>query len=165
MAFLAHDTGATKALRAQSLAPICAEPEHQRIAADNPEIPQSGPRSVWRFECLGNFIGCVTTGLTAGVYSDYRLRMQDFGARLRLLGALVEARAEGRGGPQRTAGALQRRLAALSHAHRTYEPDPQGGAIRVELFEPRNEAYWSIPVPGPVAGQLARNAEADGLQM
>jgi len=162
VSFLARDAEATEALHAQVLAPVCAGPEGQRIAADNPEIPQSGPKSVWRFECLGNFIGCVTTGITAGAYSHYRLRMQDYGARLKLLGALVEARAGARGDPQRTARALERRLTRLSHAHRTFEPSPDGDAIRVELFEPRNEPHWSIPVPAPIAVQLARNAEAGG---
>jgi len=141
---------ASHAALAERLAPICSEREIERIAADNPDIERPAPEnhSIWRFECLGNYIGCATKSIaaTAPAYDSYRLRMQDFGARIELLATLAWLR-KNADRPGRLDSLLDMRPEALKSPTRQVEIGENGNSIGIRMFHDLDGAIWSVPLP------------------
>ena len=101
-----------------------------------------------RWSCLGNMAGCVVTALArADAAGDYADRMQDFGARLRLLSTLSWMR-EQAAATGATADMLVERLPSeLSNAEQPVELGVSGQTLRVSLFDDRRGKWAEVPLP------------------
>lgn len=147
---IGYNFEASHAALAQRLAPICSGREIERIAADDPDIERPAPEtnSIWRFECIGNYIGCATTSIAASApgYDSYRLRMKDFGARIELLTTLSWLR-ENADRSDRLEALLDQRPDALKSPTRQVEIGEHGGSLRVRMFHDQHGDTWSVPLP------------------
>lgn len=144
--FLLYDAEATAAAQAQTFAPMCAERELERIAAADPEIEQPEANGSSRFACLGNFTGCFMSANTAPAYRTYRIRMQDFGARLELLATLAWLR-ENAGGERALEALLASRPQSMRSPARSVRVDDDGASLRIRRFSDAGNEYWSVPLP------------------
>ncbi|MBS3824852.1 MAG: hypothetical protein KGY53_13260, partial [Wenzhouxiangellaceae bacterium] len=147
---IGYNFEASHAALAEGLAPICSDGEIQRIAADDPDIERPAPEnhSIWRFECIGNYIGCAITSIaaTAPAYDSYRLRMQDFGARLELLATLAWL-GENAGGERALEALLASRPQSMRSPARSVRVDDDGASLRIRMFSDAGNEYWSVPLP------------------
>jgi len=146
MFFLAYDAEATAAARAQNLAPICAERELARIAADRPEVEPRKVPGIWRPACLGNFIGCTMTSSGPSPYASYRIRMQDFGARLKLLATLAWLR-DNADHESRLESLLAARPQSLKSPTREITVTDDGALLQIRMFDDRRGSNRSILLP------------------
>ena len=144
--FILYDAPATEAAQAQNFAPMCAEDELERIAADPPAVKQSEANRRSRFACLGNFTGCFMSVNTAPAYASYRIRMQDFGARINLLATLVWLR-ENADQPGRLDSLLDQRPELLKSPTRQVEIAEDGASLHIRMFNEQNGEKWSVPLP------------------
>ena len=144
--FLFYDPEATEAARAENFAPICAERELERITADRPDVEPSEARSIWRFACFGNFIGCVMSINTAPAYASYRIRMQDFGARIKLLATLAWLR-ENADRSDRLDSLLNQRPEVLKSPTRQVVIGEDGASLHIRMFIDQYGDTWSVPLP------------------
>lgn len=144
--FVLYDAEATAAAQAQNFAPMCAERELERIAADRPEIEQPEANGRSRFACLGNFTGCFMSANSAPAYASYRIRMQDFGARLELLATLAWLR-ENAGGERALESLLASRLQSMRSPARRVRVGDEGASLRIRMFSDAGDEYWSFPLP------------------
>jgi hypothetical protein len=142
---LLFDPEATNAMTAEYMQATCSDEEAKRLRADSPDIPAPQNRSLWRFACVGNPIGCMSTAITPDL-TDYRHRVQDYGAKLRVLGTLAWMRRHTRGG-RSPAGSLASCPEDFKSPSRDIEFGPEGRTLRVALYEEREDEYWSIPLP------------------
>lgn len=149
--FLLYDAEATAAAKAEDFAPMCAERELQRIAADRPEIEQPETSESSRFACIGNLTGCIMNTISAPAYSSYRIRMQDFGARIELLATLAWLR-ENADRSDRLEVLLEQRPDALKSPTRQVEIGEDGDTLRIRMFRDRDGETWSVPLPAALQG-------------
>jgi len=149
---LLYDAEATEAAQAQNLAPICAERELERIAADRREVDRQKAPGVWRFACFGNLAGCLMSSTTAASYRRYRLRMQDFGARIELLATLAWVR-ENADRSDRLEALLGQRPDALKSPTRQVEIGEDGDSLQIRMFEDLDGETWSLPLPSALQEQ------------
>lgn len=142
------DRAATDALAAWSLSWPCGEEAARAVAEDFPVHPPGGDGRSWRFECVANVAGCTLMGFARPAYADYGQRMQDAWARLRVLRVLEWLRARSAAGdPQGARELLEELPDGLRGAARAVEVAPDGGHLRIELFDARQDSHWSIPLP------------------
>lgn len=147
MLFVAYDVEATEAARAQNLAPICAESELERIAADQqPEVESHEVPGIWRLACLGNFIGCTMNSIGASPYASYRIRMQNFGARIKLLATLAWLR-ENADQTAQLDSLLEKRPEALKSPTRQVEIGEDGDSLQIRMFGELGGETWAVPLP------------------
>lgn len=142
---VAFDERSTAAAHAVNLAPYCRTDQPGRPTHDWPE---PGWGQLMRWSCLGNMAGCVVTALArADAAGDYADRMQDFGARLRLLSTLSWMR-EQAAATGATADMLVERLPSeLSNAEQPVELGVSGQTLRVSLFDDRRGKWAEVPLP------------------
>lgn len=150
--FLFYDAGATEAARAENLAPICAEREIERIAADQPEVESTERRDASRFACLGNLTGCMMTSRAVPSYASYRLGLQDFGARIELLGTLAWLR-NNADRSDRLEALLDQRPDAVKSPTRQVEIGEGGDSLQIRMFEEVDGETWSVPLPSALQEQ------------
>lgn len=142
------DRQATAALAAWNMSWSCGEEAEQMLAEDRPIRPPQDDRGPWRFECVANVSGCILMDIARPAYADYGQRMQDAGAQIRVLRTLGWLRERSAAGDARSAGELLAELpAALRSPGRAVEVDPDGGHLRIELFDSRQDSHWRIPLP------------------
>jgi hypothetical protein len=140
------DPEATLGMIAEDFQSMCSDEEQSRRRADRREQPDSVNQSTWRFECLGNFMGCTLTAITSPAYTDYRLDAQDYGARLRVLATLAWMRRHAEDG-RSPAELLAARPDELKSPSREIEFGPDGQTLRVAMYHDACSEYWSIPLP------------------
>jgi hypothetical protein len=149
-----YDESMTRAQLAQSYAWPCTQVATDQIRRDEPAAWPTPEASIYRLECLGNAFGCVLETVAAPAYVDYQLRMQDYGARLKLVGSLLWLREHAI--DQRP---LAARLAARPHElqspTREIEIVDGGRALRIRQFEERRNTTWELPMPPYLAGIAA----------
>ncbi|MCA1780495.1 MAG: hypothetical protein LC637_14290, partial [Xanthomonadaceae bacterium] len=131
-----YSARATNAENAEFMARSCSDEALQEIASDSPQADPPEPLGVLRLACLGNFIGCLLNGIAAPAWSSYRLQTQDYGARLSLLGTLLEARTRPGDDPATAAARVRQRLAKLSNRQRDYRLGADERSIEVAQFRP-----------------------------
>ena len=142
---LFFDEQATLGVYAESFAEFCSEHEQHRLAEDLALNDSSGGAKGFRFDCLGNLMGCfMTTSLPA--YDHYRLRFQDYGAKLRVLGTLGWMLEYAESG-ESILELLNSRPVSLRSPTRHIEFDPDSRTLKVALYEGGRGDYWSIPMP------------------
>lgn len=143
---LMFDEDTTLAMSAEGLRSLCGEAEQERLRDDRGELPDLQYESMWRFECLGNFIGCTMNAMGWPGYDDYRLRLQDYGMQLRALGTLAWMR-RNHDEAQSPRQLLTARPDDLKSPERDLSFGPEGGTLRVPLYDTTRGDYWSIPLP------------------
>jgi hypothetical protein len=144
--FLTFDADMTIADMAQDFAPICAQRELERVAADRRTIESHHPDSWLRLECAGNMAGCILADIAGPAYDSYLHRAQDQGARLRLLGTLLwlRDRPEDR---RPLAARIADRPKHLVSPTRDIEIGRGGGSLRIRQFDAARGDFWEIPLP------------------
>lgn len=140
------DLDNTQAQRAVQLAHPCSPNVERQLAQDLPVTWSLPTPSPWRLECVGNAVGCWAMDMGGPVDEGYQHRLQDFAARIRLVGALQWLRAH----PE-DPRPLQQRLRdmppSLLSAQRPVEPADDGRSLRVRMYAfERNGDYWTIPL-------------------
>ncbi len=83
---------------------------------------------------------------TAAAYSRYRIRMQDFGARLDLLATLAWLR-ENAGGKRALEALLASRPQSMRSPARRVRVGDEGASLRIRMFSDAGDEYWSVPLP------------------
>ena len=154
--WLLVDREATAALSASNLAWACGEQAEQAVAQDRPMRPPQQDGGPWRFECVANVAGCALMEIARPAYADYGQRLQDSAARVRVLGTLAWLRERAAAGDARSAGDLLVDLPdGLRSPGRAVEVGPDGGHLRIELFDTRQDSHWRVPLPPELQGQPA----------
>ncbi|MEE4303640.1 MAG: hypothetical protein V2J19_05755 [Wenzhouxiangella sp.] len=142
-----YDGEATLGATAESYHSMCGPAERERLLADRRDRPEPAPRDMWRFACVGNPIGCMVNGAAQNpVFTGYRHRLQDYGAKLRVLGTLAWIRRhadEGRS-PEEL---LAARPDELKSPARDIDFGPEGQSLRVPLYDTTRGEHWSVPLP------------------
>jgi hypothetical protein len=140
------DAEATVGLLAETAAEFCGDNEWAPSRADRGRIPEPAQPSLLRFACIGNPAGCITHSISRPDYSAYWSRLQDYSARLRVLGSLAWMRRqadEGRSAPE----LLAARPEALRSPTHEIEFGPDGNTLRIPPHGSAGIDYWSIPLP------------------
>lgn len=144
--FLTFDADMTIADMAQGFAPICAQRELERVAADRHDIESRDVDGWLRLECAGNIAGCILTDIAGPAYDSYLHRAQDQGARLKLLGTLLWLRDH----PEDRRPLVVRiadRPQALKSPTRDVEIGRDGRSLRIRQFDAARGEFWEIPLP------------------
>lgn len=143
---LMFDAEATVGMSAEAYRSACSQAENERLRADERDVPQFAHKGVWRLACIGNAAGCMLNAIAGAAYTDYRRRLQDHGARLRVLGTLAWMRRHA-GNGRSPAELLAARPDDLESPARAIEFGPEGRTLRVPLYDSRRGEHWSIPLP------------------
>ncbi|RFF26982.1 MULTISPECIES: hypothetical protein [unclassified Wenzhouxiangella] len=143
---LLFDAEATVGTSAKQLRSFCGESERDRLRADRREIPESSSQGMLRFACVANSIGCMMNSIALPSYTDYRHRLQDHGAKLRVLGSLAWMRRHADDG-RSPSELLAARPDDLKSPARDIGFGPEGRTLRVPLYDTTRGEYWSIPLP------------------
>lgn len=144
LSLLGYDFEAMRGSTAENQARQCTDAALARIEQDLPEAPPPEASS-WRFSCLGNLIGCRLEALSTPSYNDYRVRMLDFGFKLRALATLAWLHREHPGEPV-TEALLQARPDALKSPTRDLLAADDGTALEVPLYSEHRRASWRLPL-------------------
>jgi hypothetical protein len=136
----------TRALQAVNLGQSCLPAAQTRIAQDLLYQASQAQASVWRLECATNAIGCILGSVAAPAYEQYPRQLQDVGAELRLLNALLWLRG------QPLQGSLATRLQAMpsgyASAQRPVLLAADGRGLETVLYAPRGgENRVRLPLP------------------
>ncbi len=143
-----YDPERTVAEVAPSFAKYCGEEIDRAIAADDPAIAAEPPRDWFRFDCAGNFGGCILAQIAAPDYSVYAKRVQDANARIGLMAGLLRLRGDT---AETSLSARARAFAARSKTpQRGVVLSEDGRSLRVALYAPAsgNAMVWEVPLPG-----------------
>ncbi|HEY0659874.1 MAG TPA: hypothetical protein VGD21_00910 [Lysobacter sp.] len=141
-----YDARMTRAQMAQGFAWPCTQAAKDQIRRDQPAAWPTPEVSFYRLECLGNAFGCVQEAIAAPGYVDYQLRMQDYGARLKLVSSLLWLR-EHAADRRPLAARLAARPRELHSPTRAIEIVDGGRALRIRQFEERRNTMWELPMP------------------
>lgn len=142
-----YDAETTLGMIAHSLQPMCSQAERERLRADQrPASPATAPARRSHFACLGNPIGCMLDSISAPAFISYQQRLQDYGAKLRVLGTLAWMRHHADDGLS-PAELLAARPDEFTSPQRDIEFGPDGKTLRVPLYDTSQSEYWSIPLP------------------
>lgn len=147
---LMFDEDRTRALSAVAYARACAPEMQRQIASDQPVQWPRSQRSPFRFACWGNYAGCVIAETGASAFDRYQHRLQDLGAKLRLLDTVLWLRGNA-DDVRPLAVRLEERPQELRSAGRDIEITDEGRALRVAQFETARAQSWSVPLPAEVA--------------
>ena len=140
----------TDARFAAQMAYFCAVDVERALLADQ-RVPEPPTSDRFRLDCVRNFAGCILSDIAAPAYSDYQLRAQDYGAKLRLAGTLLwlhERPADARP----LAARLASRPAALRGGAREFEIIEGGRALRVAMYGSRPAGHFQLPLAAYVSG-------------
>ncbi len=143
---LFYDAKRTRAINAPLMAWSCGDQAGRAIADDVAAFPPSPPTSLWRLECVSNFIGCALMSVAAPAYGDYQLRAQDVAAQLRLTAAAIWL-GENAGSGDEVPAALARLPEALRSAARMPSVSSDGRYLQVPAYDKRNLATLQAPLP------------------
>lgn len=142
-ASLAYDPRMTVARTAVALAQACTPAMEQAVALDRP-LPPPVRLPRFGFECIGNLAGCTLADIAAPAFRSYLVRMQEHGARLRLLSTLYWLHANpGAGRP--LAQRLAERPVALRSPGHPVEVVQDGAALRIATPS-HGEPHWQLPL-------------------
>lgn len=115
------------------------------------DVPWRDTRALpgWlRIQCVGNPLGCRMGSLAQPAYDAYVGRLQDGNARIRLVGVLLQLRADGT-----DATTFEQRLQAASaqvgHPSREVRLGSDGRSLRMRMRQHRDGSaiVWTVPLP------------------
>ena len=116
------------------------------MGADQRIVRIEAEADLFRFECLGNPVGCVLSSVANPSFDHYNGRIQDANARLRLIAMLIRLR--GDTGDQRPFKVQLRSAAAeVGGSEREISIGPDGRSLRILNYDALRGEYWEIPLP------------------
>ncbi len=150
---LTYNEEKTIAHSAANLAQSCTDDALALVKNDEPVhsmlLPVNDYR-LWSLQCADNAVGCILNKIATPAYSDYQLRLQDSGARLRLVGALLWLRAN-TGDARPLADRLEAMPAEFGSENRKARLSNDGKFLVVDMFEQRPEKTWQVRLPADLA--------------
>lgn len=136
----------TEAQRAEYLMFYCGEEMTHAMGTDRPPPPPPVDDGLLRFQCVGNAVGCVLSGIANPAFDPYPKRVQDANAKLRLIGLLLRLRADV--SDTRPLDVRLRALAAeVGTPERKIGIGPDGRTLRLRNYGTGSGDYWNIPLP------------------
>ncbi len=136
----------TEAQRAEYLAFYCTEAMTHAMKTDRPPPPPPVDSRLLRFQCVGNPIGCVLSGIANPAFDPYPKRVQDANAKLRLIALLLRLRAD-----VSDTRPIEVRLRAsateVGAPERKIRIGPDGRTLRLEKYAKESGNHWDIPLP------------------
>jgi hypothetical protein len=147
--WLAYNEEKTEAAAAANLARWCVEDAASKLRQDVAIFPDSLPTvepSPLSMQCIDNAAGCIGTKIAAPAYSDYQLRLQDSGARLRLVGALLWLR-EHASGPVAMPQLLATLPEAYANSRRNLRVSEDGKSLVIDMYETERNETWKVRLP------------------
>lgn len=147
--WLVYNEEKTEAAAAANLARWCSEDAASMLSQDIAILPASLPieePSPWSMQCIDNAAGCILTKIAAPAYSDYQLRLQDSGARLRLVGALLWLREQADGSVS-----MSQLLTTLpeeyANKRRDLRVSEDGKSLVIDMYETKRNETWQVGLP------------------
>lgn len=136
----------TEAQRAEYLAFYCTEAMAQAMKTDRPAPPPPVDDRLLRFQCIGNPVGCVLSGIANPAFDPYTKRVQDANAKLRLIALLLRLRADT--SDIRPIDVRLRAFAAdVGAPERDIGIGPDGRTLRLKNYGKDSGDYWGVPLP------------------
>ena len=144
---LVFDGEATNARIASSYGQWCNDDMRDTILADDPAPTLVDPPGRFSFRCLSNILGCQLSGLvSAQMVSPFHVRHLDYGAKRRLLGALIWLQQNAVDGD--FAEAFGRLPAEFQSETRPLRLDVGDNILSVPLHNQSESPEFSLPLPG-----------------
>ncbi len=144
---LTYRPNASIARSAPLYAQWCSEEMIRSVAADDPKPELLQPPGLLDLRCLSNWSGCVMAGIaTSSHFLGYHVQHLDYGARRRLLSALLwlqENTADE--SPEDAFARLPEQMQSLTRPLRL---DTEQGRLVVDLHRSGEEEYFALPLPG-----------------
>jgi hypothetical protein len=136
----------TEAERAEHLVFYCGKEAERAMATDRRIVRAEAEPDLFRFECVGNPVGCVLSGIANSGFDNYNGRIQDANARLRLIAVLIRLRAD-----TRDQGRFDVRLrsasAEIGAPEREVGMSLDRRTLRIRNYDTARGQYWEIPLP------------------
>ena len=136
----------TEAQRAEYLAFYCREEMTQAMKTDRPPPPPPVDDRLLRFQCVGNPVGCMLSGIANPAFDPYSKRVQDANAKLRLIALLLRLRADG-SDTRPIEARLRASAADVGAPERKLRIGPDGRTLRLEKYAKESGPHWEIPLP------------------
>ncbi len=151
---LFYSADMTDAQRAEILAFYCGERVTHAMRADRPVPAAPVDDSFLRFQCVGNPVGCVLSGIANPAFDPYPKRVQDANAKLRLIALLLRLRAD-----TSDTRPIDIRLRAsavdVGAPGREVGIGPDGRTLRLRMYGKGWGDDWDIPLPAYFQGAAA----------
>lgn len=146
---LLFDEEKTGARVAETMAFPCL-PQHIQQIGEDRLLSRSTPYpSLWKLECVANYLGCALSNIASPSYNGYIARQQDNGASIRLLQSVLwlRAHAEEQAG-QSLAERLQTLPLVLRQGPRSLRASADGSALELPAYSKQAKGkHLSMPVP------------------
>lgn len=143
---LFYSADMTDAQRAETLAFYCGESMTHAMRVDQPAPAAPVDDSLLRFQCVGNPVGCMLSGIANPAFDPYPKRVQDANAKLRLIALLLRLRAD-----TSDTRAIDVRLRAsgaeVGAPEREIDVGPDGRTLRLRNYGKGSGDYWTVPLP------------------
>ena len=143
---LFYSADMTDAQRAEALALYCGESMTHAMRADQPAPGAPVDDSLLRFQCVGNPVGCVLSGIANPAFDPYPKRVQDANAKLRLIALLLRLRAD-TSDTRPIDVRLRASAADVGAPERDIGIGPDGRTLRLKNYGKGRGDYWDIPLP------------------
>jgi len=136
----------TEAQRAKTLTLYCGKSMTHAMRADQPAPASPVDDSLLRFQCVGNPVGCVLSGIANPAFDPYPKRVQDANAKLRLIALLLRLRAD-TSDTRPIDVRLRTSAADVGAPERGIGIGPDGRTLRLKNYGRGWGDYWDIPLP------------------
>ncbi len=143
---LLFDGEATNARIASSYGQWCSDDMRDALLADDPAPTLPDPPGRFSFRCLSNVMGCQLSGIGSVHMGAYHVRHLDYGAKRRLLGALIWLQQNAINGD--FAEAFDRLPAEFQSETRPLRLDVGDNTLSVPLHNQSETPAFSLPLPG-----------------
>lgn len=143
---LLFDGEATNARIASSYGQWCSDDMRDALLADDPAPTLPDPPGRFSFRCLSNIMGCQLSGIGSVHMGAYHVRHLDYGAKRRLLGALIWLQQNAINGD--FAEAFDRLPAEFQSETRPLRLDVGDNTLSVPLHNQSETPAFSLPLPG-----------------
>lgn len=132
--------------RAERWMPYCDGTVDEALRADLPYSRPARQSSLWRIQCAGNPVGCMTEAMSEENTDEQVSRIADGNAKLRLIALVLRSRQDGLDAAQ-FARALRSPRAGIGSPARAPVIGADGGTVGIRMYVPRPAPVWSIPLP------------------
>lgn len=143
---LLFDPARTRALAAPGYVYVCSGEFRRKLREDAALDLPPVEASMWRLECVGNFLGCALQRIATPAYADYPRRVQDMQAMLGVVDTLWRLRSEA-DGPALQIADVEAALAARPATSRPIRLDAEHGELQIKLRGSREADSWRAPLP------------------
>jgi hypothetical protein len=139
------DRTATSAMTAENFSHYCSPDAMERVELDLAPPPAAEQQRLLRFECLGNWMGCILQEIGEPSYKFYQERLLDHGLRLKLIATVMWLRDQ-HPDPADLEQRIEQRPAALHSPERDIFIDRERGVLGIPLYGASDAAEWVVPI-------------------